>query len=52
MMPTPFVLNDAVVVTQKIKRTRKVVLPIVNPNLVKPEVADSLKVVKDSLRVQ
>ena len=52
MMPTPFVLNDAVVITQKIKRNRKIVTPVVNPPLIKPKVIDSLKVVKDSLRVK
>jgi hypothetical protein len=52
MMPTPFVLNDAIVITQKIKRTPKFVAPIVNPRLVQPVLADSLKVVKDSLRVK
>jgi hypothetical protein len=52
MMPTPFVLNDAVVIRQKIKPTPKVVAPIVNPSLVQPELVDSLKVVKDSLRVR
>jgi hypothetical protein len=52
MMPTPFVLNDAVVITQKIKRNQKNVVPVVNPALIKPEVVDSLKVVKDSLRVK
>jgi len=52
MMPTPFVLNDAVVVTQKIKRTPKVVVPVIDPNLVKPVVKDSLAVAKDSLRVK
>jgi hypothetical protein len=52
MMPTPFVLNDAVVITQKIKPTPKVVVPVVNPALLKPTLADSLAVVKDSLRVK
>jgi hypothetical protein len=52
MMPTPFVLNDAVVITQKIKRTPKVTASVVKPALIKPELTDSLKVVKDSLRVK
>jgi hypothetical protein len=52
MMPTPFVLNDAIVITQKIKRTPKYVAPVVNPRLVKPVLTDSLAVVKDSLRVK
>jgi hypothetical protein len=51
-MPTPIVLNNAVVITQKIKRTPKVVAPIVNPALIKPKLVDSLTVVKDSLRVK
>ncbi|PJJ10025.1 peptidase M28-like protein [Flavobacterium sp. 1] len=50
MMPTPFVLNDAIIITQKLKQTPKFVAPVVNPVAVKPELADSLKVVKDSLR--
>lgn len=49
MMPTPFVLNDAVVIRQKIKPTPKVVAPFVNPSLVQPILRDSLAVVKDSL---
>nr|WP_315197790.1 M28 family peptidase [uncultured Flavobacterium sp.] len=52
MMPTPFVLNDAVVITQKIKPTPKFVAPVVDPNLVQPAVKDSLAVAKDSLRVK
>lgn len=52
MMPTPFVLNDAVIITQKIKRARKVVVPVVDPNLVKLIVKDSLGVVKDSLKAK
>jgi hypothetical protein len=52
MMPTPFVLNNAIVITQKIKRTPKVIVPVVNPRLVQPEVVDSLKVAKDSLRLR
>ena len=50
MMPTPFVLNDAIIITQKIKRTPKFIPPVVNPRLVQPELTDSLKVAKDSLR--
>jgi hypothetical protein len=45
MMPTPFVLNDAVVIQEKIKPS-KVVLEIPEPAILQ----DSLKVVKDSLR--
>jgi acetylornithine deacetylase/succinyl-diaminopimelate desuccinylase-like protein len=52
MMPTPFVLNDAVVIRQKIKLTPKVVAPVVNPALLKPALTDSLAVVKDSLRIR
>lgn len=50
MMPTPFVLNDAIIITQKLKQTPKFVVSVVNPATVKPELADSLKMVKDSLR--
>ncbi|OOG73220.1 M28 family peptidase [Flavobacterium sp. A45] len=50
MMPMPFVLNDAIIITQKIKRTPKFIAPVVNPRLVQPELTDSLKVAKDSLR--
>jgi hypothetical protein len=52
MMPTPFILNDAVIIRQKIKPTPKFVAPVINPALIKPELTDSLKVVKDSLRVK
>jgi hypothetical protein len=52
MMPTPFILNDAVVIRQKIKPTPKVVEPIVAPGLLQPVPKDSLAVVKDSLRVK
>jgi len=52
MMPTPFVLNDAVVIRQKIKPTPKVVAPVVNLRWVQPELVDSLKVVKDSLSIK
>jgi len=52
MMPTPFVLNDAVVITQKIKHSSRVVAPVVKPVIAKPAVADSLAVAKDSLRVK
>lgn len=50
MMPTPFVLNDAVVIRQKIKAS-----PVVGNTLdavvTNPVVKDSLTVVKDSLKV-
>ncbi|HKO76482.1 MAG TPA: M20/M25/M40 family metallo-hydrolase [Flavobacterium sp.] len=52
MMPTPFVLNDAVIITQKIRRHQKFVAPVVKPVAVQPVVTDSLKAVKDSLRVK
>jgi hypothetical protein len=52
MMPTPFILNDAVVIRQKIKPTPKMVAPIVNPALLKPILTDSLAVVKDSLAIR
>jgi hypothetical protein len=52
MMPTPFLLNDAVIVRQKIRRTPKVVAPVVRPVLARPVLTDSLVVVKDSLRIQ
>ena len=47
MMPTPFVLNDAVLIQQKIKRYVAPVAPIQTTPVV-----DSLTVVKDSLKVQ
>ena len=50
MMPTAFVLNDAVVLTQKIKRTPKIVVPVVKP--VQPKLVDSLGTAKDSLRLE
>jgi hypothetical protein len=52
MMPTPFVLNDAIIITQKLRRTPKFTAPVVNPVAVKPELADSLNVVKDTLRLK
>jgi len=52
MMPTPFVLNDAVVITQKIRRTPKFVAPVVNPAIAKPAVKDSLSVAKGGLQVK
>lgn len=52
MMPTPFVLNDAVIITQKIRRRPRVAAPVLNPVVVQPIVVDSLKVQKDTLRVK
>ncbi|RBN50030.1 M28 family peptidase [Flavobacterium psychrolimnae] len=49
MMPTPFVLNDAVVIRQKIKAS-----PVVRNalgSLTNPVINDSLTVVKESLKV-
>jgi hypothetical protein len=51
MMPTPFVLNDAIIITQKIRRHTKYVPPVVNPVIAQPAV-DSLAVPKDSLQVK
>jgi hypothetical protein len=48
MMPTPFVLNDAVVIKQRIKSS-----PIVAVNtLINPVTKDSLAIAKDSLKVK
>ncbi|MBW4361178.1 M20/M25/M40 family metallo-hydrolase [Flavobacterium taihuense] len=52
MIPTPFVLNDAIIITQKLRRTPKVVAPLLKTRLIKPEVMDSLKIIKDSLRIK
>jgi len=52
MMPTPFVLNNAVIITQKIRRRPKVIAPVIAPVVTQPVVADSLKVAKDSLRLR
>ncbi|WP_338648627.1 M28 family peptidase [Flavobacterium sp. KS-LB2] len=51
MMPTPFVLNDAVVIKQKIKPTPVVVANALD-TAINPMAKDSLKVVKDSLKVK
>jgi hypothetical protein len=51
MMPTPFVLNDAVVIKQKIKPTPVVVANTLD-TAVNPMAKDSLTVVKDSLKVK
>ncbi|QKJ62080.1 M28 family peptidase [Flavobacterium sp. M31R6] len=52
MMPTPFVLNDAVIITQKIRRHQKFVAPVMKPVASRPVLTDSSKVVKDSLRIK
>jgi hypothetical protein len=49
MMPTPFVLNDAVVIKQKIKSTPVVVVNTLK-SVTNPVIKDSLTVVKDSLK--
>lgn len=50
MMPTPFVLNDAVVIRQKIK-VSPVVVNTLDAAVTNPVVKDSLTVAKDSLKV-
>jgi hypothetical protein len=52
MMPTPFVLNDAVVIKEKIKPSPVVVANALNSVIVTPVVKDSLTIVKDSLIVK
>jgi hypothetical protein len=52
MMPTPFVLNDAIVITQKIRRHQRFAAPVVKTVVAKPAATDSLKVVQDSLKVK
>ncbi|MDI6032576.1 M28 family peptidase [Flavobacterium sp. LB2P84] len=49
MMPTPFVLNDAVVIKQKIKPTPVVVVNTLK-SVTNSVIKDSLTVVKDSLK--
>jgi hypothetical protein len=49
MMPTPFVLNDAVIIKQKIKPSLTTVKPI-DLNVENVIKKDSLVVEKDSLR--
>jgi hypothetical protein len=50
MMPTPFVLNDAVVIKEKIKPSPLVVTNTLNNGIVTPVINDSLTVIKDSLK--
>ena len=51
MMPTPFVLNDAVVIKQKIKATAKVIETTASKyKLTFVAKKDSLFIVKDSLK--
>ncbi len=52
MMPTPFVLNDAVVIKQKIKPTPVVLTNPLDITIANPIVKDSLTVVNDSLKVK
>lgn len=52
MMPTPFVLNDAVVIKEKIKPSPLVIVNTLNTALTTPIVKDSLTIVKDSLKVK
>ena len=52
MMPTPFVLNDAVVIKQKIKPTPVVLTNPLDIAIANPIVKDSLTVVNDSLKVK
>jgi Peptidase family M28 len=51
MMPTPFVLNDAVVIKERIKPS-PVVVPLINSVPIKPILKTSLTVEKDSLQVK
>ena len=52
MMPTPFVLNDAVVIKQKIKPTPVVLTNPLDTAITYPVIKDSLTVVNDSLKVK
>ncbi|WP_103998781.1 M28 family peptidase [Flavobacterium urumqiense] len=52
MMPTPFVLNDAVVIKETIKPSPVVAVNTLNIGIVTPIVKDSLMVAKDSLKVK
>lgn len=52
MMPTPFVLNDAVVIKETIKPSPVVAVNTLNTGIVTPIVKDSLMVAKDSLKVK
>lgn len=52
MMPTPFVLNDAVVIKEKIKPSPIVIQNALDSGFANPAVKDSLKVAKDSLKVK
>jgi hypothetical protein len=52
MMPTAFVLNDAVVIKEKIKPSPIVVVNALGTGIITPVVNDSLMVAKDSLKVK
>jgi hypothetical protein len=52
MMPTAFVLNDAVVIKEKIKPSPIVVVNALSTGIITPVVNDSLMVAKDSLKVK
>lgn len=52
MMPTPFVLNDAVVIKEKIKLSPVVVVNTLNSAIATPVAKDSLTIVKDSMKVK
>lgn len=51
MIPTPFVLNDAVVIKERITPSLVVKLPV-NATVVHPILKDSLTLTKDSLRTK
>ncbi|TDE06048.1 M28 family peptidase [Flavobacterium sandaracinum] len=50
MMPTPFVLNDAVVIRQKIKVSPAVATPVIDSVIVKPYRKALIRVINDSLK--
>jgi hypothetical protein len=52
MMPTAFVLNDAVVIKEKIKPSPIVVVNALSTGIITPVMKDSLVVAKDSLKVK
>ena len=53
MMPTPFVLNDAIAIQQKIKQSLKTIPKIPSKNIPKfAKEKDSLTIVQDSLKMQ
>ena len=52
MMPTPFVLNDAVVIRQKIKPSPVVVINALEAAITNHIIKDILTIVKDSLKVK